>query len=133
MIVEMTEKYEKDVYDILKKEFNVSYKNNPFSNWYLYVINDELIGFINFDIMYEKSELEYIYVIQEYRKKGIASKLILAMEKKLKKYNIENITLEVNCNNQNAINLYKKFGYTKVAIRPKYYKNEDGFLMMKSW
>ena len=41
-----------------------------------------------------------------------------------------NITLEVNCNNKNAIKLYKKFNFKEVAIRKCYYNNkEDGILM----
>ena len=41
----------------------------------------------------------------------------------------KDITLEVRESNYPAINLYKKFGFTKLAIRKNYYKNEDALLM----
>ena len=43
----------------------------------------------------------------------------------------DNITLEVSNNNQVGINLYKKYGFMKVAERKNYYKNSDAILMMK--
>ena len=42
-----------------------------------------------------------------------------------------NITLEVSIQNQNAMNLYEKFGFEKKAIREKYYQGIDGILMEK--
>jgi ribosomal protein S18 acetylase RimI-like enzyme len=43
--------------------------------------------------------------------------------------NIENITLEVNINNEYAIRLYEKYKFKKVAIRKAYYNGTDGYLM----
>ena len=40
--------------------------------------------------------------------------------------------LEVSEENKSAINLYKKCGFNKAAIRKNYYKNSNGILMMKS-
>ena len=42
-----------------------------------------------------------------------------------------NITLEVNVKNKNALNLYEKLGFKKVALKEKYYENSDGYLMLK--
>lgn len=120
------------LYDIIKKEFNFIYeKDSTFSNWLVYVENDKIIGFINFDTIYERAELEYIYVEKEYRRKNIATKLLENMLEILNKKNIHSITLEVNCNNIAAIKFYEKNGFKKVSIREKYYGNDDAFLMIK--
>lgn len=120
------------LYDIIKKEFNFIYeKDSTFSNWLVYVDNDKIIGFINFDTIYERAELEYIYVEKEYRRKNIATKLLENMWKILNEKNIHSITLEVNCNNIAAIKFYEKNGFEKVSIREKYYGNDDAFLMIK--
>ena len=55
--------------------------------------------------MYERAELNYIFVKEEERKKGIASKMLEYMLNNLKEECIETIDLEVNSLNKKAINL----------------------------
>lgn len=60
--------------------------------------------------------LELLYIKDSYRKKGLASKLILEFENWLKTYNIFNY--EVNCYNKNlpAINLYKTNNFKELKL-----------------
>ncbi len=106
-------------------------KNNPFSNYYIYRLSDKIIGFINFDIMYERMELIDIFVLEEYRNCKIATKLMDVMIEVAVLNNIDSITLEVRKDNYYAIKLYEKYGFTKVGIRKNYYKDIDGLLMKK--
>ena len=101
---------------------------NEFTKIYTYEIDNDVVGFIIFSIMYEKCEIIDIYVKDNYRRKGIAISLINEI---IKDYDIENITLEVSSINDSAINLYEKVGFKKVAIRKNYYDNCDGILMLK--
>lgn len=99
---------------------------NAFSNILIYEKDNKIVAFLDYSKMYEKLEINYIYVIEEYRKQNIAYELIDYM---IKNNDFENITLEVNVNNENAIKLYKKHGFEIVAIREKYYNGIDGYLM----
>lgn len=99
---------------------------NAFSNILIYEKDNKILGFLDYSKMYEKLEINYIYVISEYRNQNIGYELIDYM---IKNNIFENITLEVNVNNENAINLYKKHGFEIVAIREKYYNGIDGYLM----
>ncbi|MBO5183817.1 MAG: GNAT family N-acetyltransferase [Bacilli bacterium] len=118
---------------LLKNIFN-EYKDNyhpyisEFTNIYTYAVENKIVGFLVFDIMYEKCEIIDIYVSENYRRKGIARLLLLEIEKD---YSLENITLEVSSNNKSAIGLYEKLSYRKVAIRKNYYKDSDAILMLK--
>lgn len=124
----------KTIYTIIKKEFGVDYKkDSPFTKWYIYELENKIIGFINIDLIYDKAEIEYIYVENRYRGQKIATELLKKAEKELKKLSVENITLEVNVNNKVAINFYEKKGFKRVNIRKRYYGNEDAYLMLKSW
>ena len=96
-----------------------------------YLKYDKIIGYISYQIMYERAELNYIFVKEEERKKGIASKMLEYMLNNLKEECIETIDLEVNSLNKKAINLYQKYGFKTVSIRKKYYNGIDGFLMLK--
>ncbi len=104
---------------------------NPFTQYYVYKQEEQILGFINYDILYERAELIYIVVLEEYQNKGIGQKLIKYMIKDCQKRQVENITLEVNTKNKKAIALYKKNGFREVALRKAYYQGIDGILMEK--
>jgi len=132
MIREITDNDRKKIYEIIKKEFKNNYlKDNPFTKWYIYELNNEIVGFINIDIIYEKAEIEYIYVVEKWRKNKIATKLLEKAEKDLINRRVSTITLEVNVNNFSAIKFYEKNEYKKINIRKHYYGNDDAYLMLK--
>ena len=132
MIREITDNDRKKIYEIIKKEFKNNYlKDNPITKWYIYELNNEIVGFINIDIIYEKAEIEYIYVVEKWRKNKIATKLLEKAEKDLINKRVSTITLEVNVNNFSAIKFYEKNEYKKINIRKHYYGNDDAYLMLK--
>ncbi len=116
---------------LCKNSIQNSLLDNPFTEYYIYIENNQVLGFINYDILYERAELLYIAVIEEVQNKKIGSKLLEFMIENCQKKNVQNITLEVNVENKKAISLYEKYGFTKVAIRKNYYQGVDGILMEK--
>lgn len=118
-------------YNILKCEFNSSYEKNDFSKDFVFILENQIVGLISYSLIYDRIELNYIYVDKSKRNFGIASKLMLHMIEDGSENNIKNITLEVNVNNKEAITLYKKFGFIVATIRSNYYNGEDGYLMIR--
>ena len=135
----------KDIFNEYQE--NYSFVDSDFLKIYSYVTNDKVVAFLLFNVMYEKCEIVDIFVLKEYRNKGIGTEIIknilknnfivyLWVYKKLineiiNDYTVDNITLEVNMLNKNAINLYEKLGFKKIAVRKNYYKDSDGILMLK--
>ena len=76
-------------------------------------------------------EVDNILVKEEYRSRGIGTKLMSYLVSEAIHYKVINITLEVRVSNSRAINLYKKFGFREVALRKYYYGDEDAILMEK--
>ena len=105
-------------------DYKVSF--NAFNKVLGYYIDDNLVGFLDYSIMYQRIEINYLFVVEKYRCQGIASRLLSYV---LDNYNYENITLEVRVDNDKAINLYQKYGFKIINIRPKYYNGIDGYLM----
>ena len=116
---------------LTSKSVKEDIKNNPFTNHLTYLINGEPVAFINYYIMYERAEIININVLEEYQNQKIASKLLEHMVNECISHNVKNITLEVKETNIKAIHLYEKFGFSKVAVRRKYYQGIDGILMEK--
>lgn len=132
MITSPNEKDLIDIYELLNSEFHISeISNNPFLKYLIYKEENKLVGFINYSILYERAELNYIYVDKNFRREGIANKLMEYMFIELRKEKVLSITLEVKKSNVSAINLYKKWKFEPVSIRKNYYGNEDGILMFK--
>lgn len=103
--------------------FNTEISDNPFRKYLIY--DDKAI--LVFSLIYDRIEIDYIYVLEEYRGNKIASKLL---EYLFNKYNYS-ASLEVRIDNIEAINLYKKFNFEISTIRKKYYKDIDAYLMIR--
>lgn len=99
---------------------------NPFNKILVYMDGNTILGFIDYSKMYENMEINYIFVIEQYRNKGIASKLL---EYIINNNDFSNITLEVNINNINAIKLYEKYNFKTISKRIGYYNGIDAYLM----
>lgn len=127
MIIE-TEKYNNEIESISDNK-SVLKGNNPFTHTLVYLEDKEVVGFIKYDVIYEKVELIYIFVCKDCRNKGIASKLLKELINKVS--DKENITLEVRTDNEVAIKLYQSSGFEIIATRKNYYDNCDGYLMEK--
>lgn len=105
-------------------EYKVSF--NAFNKVLGYYLNNTLVGFLDYSIMYQRIEINYLFVVEKYRRQNIASKLLSFI---INNYEYDNITLEVKVDNEKAINLYKKHGFKIINTRPNYYNGVDGYLM----
>lgn len=80
-----------------------------------------------------EGDITSVAVDENFRRKGIAQKLITEFIKNLPE-NTENIFLEVRENNTPAINLYEKCGFEKLSLRKNFYSNpcENAVVMVKN-
>ena len=89
-------------------------------------INKKIIGYIGMWFVMDECHITNVAVLSEYRKKGIATKLIKEMLNLCKEHGTHYIMLEVRKSNLPAQKLYLKFNFTEEVIRKDYYKNPDG-------
>lgn len=104
-------------------------KNNEFRSVYVLEDNNQIIGVLIIDKIYERMEIIEIEIIKEKRRQGYGNILLNFLTNLAEDEKVENITLEVKETNIPAINLYKKHGFMEVAIRKNYYQGTDGILM----
>ena len=120
--------------DYLNKMLNGCYKltNDPFSKRIVFELENKIIGFADYSIIYDRCELNYIYVANNYRGKNIATQLLNYIIEDIKGF-CNNITLEVSTINIPAINLYKKFKFEIVSTRRNYYGDTSAYLMIRKF
>lgn len=106
--------------------------SNPLAVYFVALLDKQVIGYCGYWWVFDEGQITNIAVHPDYRKKGIASKLIDEMVKKCSVTDVYSLTLEVRVSNLSAISLYEKYGFKRVGLRPKYYDNkEDAVLMTK--
>ena len=94
----------------------------------------EVAGFIIAQV--ETDETEYGHIItvnvaQNYRHKGVATKLLNEIERLLKQRGIRECHLEVREDNNAAIKLYHKLDYQTMGKLEKYYGKKHGIYLKK--
>lgn len=100
--------------------------NLDYSNIYVYEKDNKILGFIHIEKMYETVDIINIVVDPKYQHNHIGSELLQCVIDNIK---FDRIMLEVNENNTNAINFYKKFKFKEINRRKKYYGESDAIIM----
>jgi ribosomal-protein-alanine N-acetyltransferase len=90
-----------------------------------------IVGYIIFWLIIDEAHLHNLAVKNEYRKQGIAFRLMEAMNNIAGENEMMFQTLEVRASNVEAIKLYRKRGFVVKGIRPLYYSDthEDALIM----
>jgi len=122
-----------DIVTIENESFQFAWKretfenelNNEFSRFYIAKVKGIPAGFIMYwDIPYE-IHLINIAVRPQFRRQGIASRMLSDMIEYARVNSKDIITLEVRVSNKVAISFYKKFGFKELFVREKYYVDND--------
>jgi ribosomal-protein-alanine N-acetyltransferase len=130
------------VYDIENNFFNqVNY--DDFIKYYvqntlytIYIIqwNEERVGYIMIWIDEDKAQIYSMYILEKFRKQGMAYASLQLIKKALMEKGVNVCTLEVRESNFPAISLYKKIGFEIINKRKDYYTNhEDALYMYKEF
>ncbi len=90
----------------------------------------EVAGYAGMYVSLDTGSINNIGVLENFRRKGIAAKLLSALVEHSRNNGITLMCLEVRISNAPAIALYEKFGFKMVAKRRNYYKKptEDALL-----
>ena len=109
--------------------------DNALSLWLVAVDGDTVIGYVGSQTVLGWSDMMNVAVHPDHRRKGVAEKLVMALEEALKERESTCLTLEVRASNEPAKSLYEKLGFTEVGRRKNYYRNpkEDALIMRKEW
>ena len=108
---------------------------NPLSLWLVAVEDDRVAGYVGSQSVMGESDMMNVAVHPDFRRQGVAEKLVLELVAALAKRDNHCLTLEVRASNAPAISLYEKLGFAQVGLRKNYYRNpkEDALILRKEW
>jgi ribosomal-protein-alanine N-acetyltransferase len=91
----------------------------------------QVCGYCCLIVVCEDAEVGNIAVDLPFRGRGVGKALMETMHNCAKEKGATQCFLEVRVSNENAIALYKKFGYESYGVRAKYYEDGEDALVMK--
>ena len=109
--------------------------NNPLSLWLVALDGETVVGYVGSQSVMGESDMMNVAISPEYRRKGVATRLIEALVEALEKNGNHSLSLEVRASNTPAIALYEGMGFLEVGRRRNYYRNprEDALILRKEW
>ncbi len=107
--------FDKNLLDIFSSDKELEFEIEKEQN--------EIIAYISYKRLDLSNDVYHLFVNENFRKKGIASKLLNKI------YN-KDILVEVDEKNIKAINLYKKLGFKEIKKISNYYKNGNNALVL---
>lgn len=142
-LVRMSEEHVPQVAELEKicfsdpwSEKSVAYElTNPLSCWLVAVDDGRVAGYIGSQTVMGESDMMNVAVHPDYRRRGIAERLVNDLVEALKAFESHCLTLEVRESNDSARALYAKLGFFQAGLRKNYYRNpkEDALILRKEF
>ncbi len=138
--VPMTSQHIDDLVKIEEQCFNSGFAEATFQKelenkiaFYVVAEHDGMaVGYAGLWNMCQSADIMNVGVSPDFRRQGIAERMIAELEKFCRNSGIFEINLEVRVSNTPARQLYEKMGFCEIGIRKGYYDGkEDGVFMKK--
>lgn len=109
--------------------------HNALSLWLVAEDDGKVAGYIGSQTVLDMADMMNVAVAPEFRRSGIAEKLILELIRQLDSRGTSALTLEVRDSNTGAIALYHRLGFEQIGRRKNYYHKpkEDALILQKRW
>ena len=127
------------IVDISSLSFSISWSKdsylqeltNPVARYLVAKINNKVVGFVGTWLVLDESHITNIAVHPNFRKQGLASKLLEAFISYCRSQGCIAYTLEVRSGNIAARALYEKYNFRQEGVRKGYYEDnkEDAIIM----
>lgn len=114
-----------------ERSFRFELTDNPASRCWVAELDGKIVGMIVVWLIVDEAHVATIATHPDFRRKGIAKRLLSHALQKLMDQGARSSFLEVRESNIVAQEMYRKFGYEETGRRRRYYKDndEDAILM----
>lgn len=95
-------------------------------------VDDTIQGFMIYQCSQDAYELVNLAVGEEYRRQGVANKLVRHLLDKMVKFNKRQLQAYISERNLNAQLFFKQLGFKASVVRNYYNKDHDAYLFVKN-
>ena len=109
----------------------ISFFESPYNYHFVIKEEEEIVGFLLLNVMFESAEIELIGIKKDYLRKGLGTKLLNQGLCFLEEKKVATLFLEVRASNKKARKFYENKGFMSIGVRKNYYKlpTEDAILL----
>lgn len=90
-----------------------------------------IVGYAGLMCLLPIADVQTIAVVPEQEGKGIGSALLTELIRESRRRHAEDVLLEVRADNPRAQQLYLRFGFDQIHVRPRYYRDGVAALIMR--
>ena len=111
--------------------FRQELESNRMAHYLVVRAGDRVIAYAGVWMMVDEAHVTTFAVLPVYRRRGIGGRLLLELLRLCADLGAMVATLEVRLSNAAARELYQRFGFRPVGVRPRYYSDngEDALIM----
>ncbi|WP_461190406.1 ribosomal protein S18-alanine N-acetyltransferase [Arthrobacter sp. Z4-13] len=104
----------------------------PETRWYLVAEGSEgIVGYAGLMCIEPIADVQTIAVVPEYEGRGIGTTLLTRLIEEARRRYAVDLLLEVRADNPRAQQLYRRFGFEQIHVRPRYYRDGVDALIMR--
>jgi [ribosomal protein S18]-alanine N-acetyltransferase len=104
----------------------------PETRWYLVAEGSEgIVGYAGLMCIEPIADVQTIAVVPEYEGRGIGTTLLTRLIEEARNRYAKDLLLEVRADNPRAQQLYRRFGFEQIHVRPRYYRDGVDALIMR--
>ena len=93
--------------------------------------SDGIVGYAGLMCIEPIADVQTIAVVPEYEGRGIGTTLLTTLIEEARRRRAADVLLEVRADNPRAQQLYVRFGFEQIHIRPRYYRDGVDALIMR--
>jgi ribosomal-protein-alanine N-acetyltransferase len=94
-------------------------------------LDGEIVGYAGLMCIEPIADVQTIAVVPEQEGRGIGSALLTELIRESRRRRAEDMLLEVRADNPRAQELYRRFGFEQIHVRPRYYRDGVNALIMR--
>lgn len=104
---------------------------NPYAIYLVALSSHQVAGYSGAWLVVDEAHITNIAVAKNWRRRGVAKRLLDRLLTLAREQDIRRVTLEVRRSNEAAQNLYQSLGFYSAGVRPGYYtdNSEDAVIM----
>jgi ribosomal-protein-alanine N-acetyltransferase len=111
--------------------FRGELEGNRMAHYLVVRVGERLVAYAGIWLMVDEAHVTTFAVLPVYRRRGIGGRLLCEVIELAAALGATVVTLEVRLSNAAARQLYQRFGFRPVGVRPRYYTDngEDALIM----